>query len=148
MFGYHDDFLVGTADFKERLLGRDDVTHIATELLPALSKANTLGRILLPAHVVDALKKQYTDPQEILINVIDEFVQQANPRATWSVVLNALRHPFIRRHDLADEIEKKYDPQPTQDGMSLMLLFSTQIFFNFIDELFPFVCDFNFNNYL
>lgn len=97
----------------ETTLRKDDVTTLAEKLFSVQSKAMTLGRILKVS--TDHLAhKQYTDPLECLIGVLDGFVKQIKPRPTWKVVLGALRSPLIGELGLAREIENSLSP--SQNG--------------------------------
>ena len=62
----------------------------------------------VPKATVDSILKQYSNPEDQLFHVIDEFVNGIDPTPTWRVIANALRHPLIRMSSLAQKIEKKH----------------------------------------
>ena len=100
-----------------KTLVQDDVPEIVAAILDAQTKSELLGRVLkLPASTVSGIHKQYRDPEDCLFHVVDEFVKQVDPRPTWRVILNALRHPTVRLTGLANEIERSHCPQ-AEDGM-------------------------------
>ena len=107
-----------TETFKGRTLNQEDVPNVVGEILEVQTKSKTFGRVLgLPKVTMDSIHHQNSDPQECLIGVLDEFVKQVQPPPTWRVILEALRHPLIGQHRLAQEIESKYCPRlPTDDG--------------------------------
>ena len=106
----------GSPDFLDRTLVQDDVPEIVAAILDAQTKSERLGRVLkLPASTVSGIHKQYRDPEDCLFHVVDEFVKQVDPRPTWRVILNALRHLTVRQTFLANAIERKHCPQ-AEDG--------------------------------
>ena len=89
------------------------------EILEVQTKSKTFGRVLgLPKVTVDSIHLQYSDPQQCLFAVLDEFVKQVEPPPTWRVILEALRNPLINYHRLALKVERKYCLLThQQDGM-------------------------------
>ena len=70
----------GRRGFEDRILVRDDVPGIAAQILDVQTKSKIFGRVLkLPAHTVDRIHVQYSDPEECLFQVMDEFVKQVEP---------------------------------------------------------------------
>ena len=53
-----------------------------------------------------------SEPQDCLLQVIDEFLQQSYD-PTWRVIINALKHPLLNYHQLAQKIEMKYGGKKT-----------------------------------
>ena len=99
---------------------RDDVPGIVAQILDVQTKSKIFGRVLkLPAHTVDRIHVQYSDPEECLFQVMDEFVKQVEPRPTWRAIVNALRNPLIGLTSLAEKMESIHCPPPAQDGKSL-----------------------------
>ena len=79
------------------------------ELLEAQNKSKFLGlKLNLPTHVVEGIHDQYSDPQTRLLNVIEEFLRQVEPRPTWRVIVEALRSPAVKLPRLALRLEEKY----------------------------------------
>ena len=109
---------VGVDGFKDKILSQDDVPDVVCEILDVRTKSDKFGRVLkLPKATVDSVYQQYSDPQDRLFAVLDEFVKQVEPPPTWRVILEALRNPLIGQHRLAQEIESKYCLRiPTDDG--------------------------------
>ena len=78
------------------------------QILDVQTKSKIFGRVLkLPASTVDRIHVQYSDPEECLFQVMDEFVKQVEPRPTWRAIVNALRNPLIGFTNLVEEIEYK-----------------------------------------
>ena len=99
--------------FKDRILSQDDVPDVVREIFDVRTKSDKFGRVLkLPKATVDCIYQQNSDPQDRLFAVLDEFVKQVEPPPTWRVIVEALRHPMIGQHRLAQEIETKYCPRP------------------------------------
>ena len=90
-------------------MSQSDAVEIVEELLPAINKSLFLARKLkLLDHTVEALEKQYTDPQERLYHIIVEFLKGVEPRPTWRVILDALRSSIVNLPRLAEEIERSH----------------------------------------
>ena len=89
----------------DRILGKEDAIDVVGKLQDLVTKTKFLGRVLgLPPSTVESIHKQYSDPPERLLSVIDEFVKQVEPRPTWRTLLNALRGPLIGEYALAKTI--------------------------------------------
>ena len=99
--------------FEDRNLNEDDVPNVVCEILDMQTQSELFGRVLkLPVSTLKFIHQQHRDPRKCLFAVIDEFVKQMEPPPTWRVILEALRHPLIGQHCLAQEIESKYCPHP------------------------------------
>lgn len=86
-------------------------------------RSEMLGHLLkVPRVLLHYLQQEYSDPQDHLLHVVDEFLKGVDPRPTWRAIIDALRHPLLRFHKLAQEIEKKYSGNYISDGFGLVLL--------------------------
>ena len=95
----------------DKTLATDDAVKILEELLPAQNKSHPLGLVLnLPYHEVEAIHMQYQNPQERLLRVIIEFLNQVEPRPTWEVIVEALRSRAVNLPALARRVEAAYCP--------------------------------------
>ena len=96
-----------------------DVPDIVDRLYEVQAKWYMLGRILkINRGRLDGIRERFTDPEECLFNVIDEFVKQVEPRPTWRVISGALKHTLIREDWLARRIEHDYGhPGDQQNGI-------------------------------
>ena len=122
--------------FKDRTLNQEDVPNVVGEILEVQTKSKTFGRVLgLPKVTVDSIHQQNSDPQECLIGVLDEFVKQVEPPPTWRVIVEALGHPLIGQHRLAQEIESKYCPRPPTDDGSYTYSVSQSVHELFVTSL-------------
>ena len=99
-------------------LHESDTRIIYEELYEVRAKSKMLGLVLgLEKSTVDAIGAEYRDPADQLVQVIAEFLKQAEPGTTWRVIVNALRSPLIGMHALAKKIEAKYSIVPaTKSG--------------------------------
>ena len=94
---------------EDATLNDDDAMQIVCEIHEVQTKSATLGRLLkVKKTTVDSIHQQYSDPQERLVRVIDEFLKQVEPRPTWRIIANALRSSLINLPALAKKIEEKY----------------------------------------
>ena len=88
------------------MLGPDDAVDVLEELLPAQNKSYELGlKLKLPQHVVEAIHSKDLPPDKYLLKVLIKFLQQAEPRATWRVIVEALRSPAVDLPALAQKVE-------------------------------------------
>ena len=116
--------LVETDASEDRILSQDDVPDVFRDILEVQTKSEEFGRVLkIPKPAVDAIHQRYSDPKLRLLHVLDELVKQVEPPPTWKVIVEALRHPLIDQHRMAQEIERKHCPSPpTDDGTHTLCL--------------------------
>lgn len=83
--------------------------EILQEIMEVKSKCDTFGRIFkLPSYLVNLIHHQYSDPQDRLLQVIEDLCRQIDPKPTWRNIIGALRHPLLQYYKLALEIERKF----------------------------------------
>ena len=98
----------------DKELKPDDACRILEEILDAQNQSSFFGlRLGLPVRVVEAIHSRYQEPKERLLHVIFKFLNQAEPRPTWRVIVNALRSPVVNLPRLAKTMEEAHFPQPT-----------------------------------
>ena len=87
---------------------------IVEEILPAQNDSFELGlRLKLPHHEVEGIHSTHSDPRSRLLHVILAFLNQAEPRPTWRVIVDALRSPAVNLPRLANKVEATHFPDPT-----------------------------------
>ena len=87
------------------VLTPDDARTILNELFDARNQSLMLGLALkLPFHKVKAIHSQYQNPRDRLHYVIIEFLNQAEPRPTWRVIVKALRSRAVNLPHLARRV--------------------------------------------
>ena len=107
----------------DTILNQDDVPAIVEKIIHVQAKSEILGRILkLPDGQVQSIVKKYTDHQEQLFHVIDEFVKQVEPAPTWRSILAALRSPLIGAARLALEIEQGLSSTPQVPNLQPLMI--------------------------
>ena len=92
---------------------------VLEEILEAKTHARYIGlKFKLPKHVVDGIHTKYSDPQDHLHGIIEEYLKQVDPTPTWRAIADALRSPLVNLPHLAKRIEDKHcSPVPAQpDG--------------------------------
>jgi hypothetical protein len=93
----------------DSIMDPDDATEILQEIVEVKDKSETFGHLLrVPRVLLYSFRQEYNDPQDYLLHVIDEFLNGVNPRPTWRVIIDALRHPLLKYYELAREIESKH----------------------------------------
>ena len=98
----------------DETLSPDDAVHILEEILPAKNHSYVLGlKLGLPQHVVDGIHSKEMEPERYLLKVISEFLNEVGSRPTWRVIVDALRSPVVRLHQLAREVEAAHFPDTT-----------------------------------
>ena len=96
----------------------DDAVDILEELLPAQNHSFELGlRLRLLPYKVEGIHSTHRDPKDRLLHVILAFLNQAKPRPTWRVIVDALRSFAVNLPRLANKVEAAHfpDPTPTRD---------------------------------
>ena len=85
-----------------------DSLLILHEIIEVKARSDIFGRLLQLGRLrVNLIHREFSDPQDRLLQVIDEFIRQAD-EPTWRVIINALRRPLLNHNKLALEIERKY----------------------------------------
>ena len=97
----------------DETLKSDDVAGILDQLVEAQNHSYVLGLKLLPSHKVEAIHRQYQDPEERLLHILLAFTKQIQPRPTWSVIIEALKAPAVNLPSLARRVEADHFPDPT-----------------------------------
>ena len=98
----------------DETLSPDDAVHILEEILPAKNHSYVLGLLFsLPKHVVDGIHSKEMEPEGYLLKVISEFLNEVGSRPTWRVIVDALRSPVVRLHQLANVVEAAHFPDAT-----------------------------------
>ena len=97
-------------------LGPDDAVSVLEEILEAQIRTRFIGlKLKLPKHIVDGIHTKYSDPQECLYNVIEEYLKQVVPTPTWRAIADALKSPLVNLPHLVKRIEDNHcSPVPTQ----------------------------------
>ena len=122
---------------EDATLTPDDASDVLEELLPAQNKSYELGlKLKLPQHEVEAIHSRHLSSDERLREILIKFLKQAEPRATWRVIIEALRSPTVDDKALARKVEAAHFPHPTAirdvkvvetTGMSPSALFSVTV---------------------
>ena len=87
-------------------LTESDAARILEELLDAQNSAHLLGLMLnVKPRDVEAIMNKYQDPRDRLYHIIIAFLQQAEPKPTWMVIVDALRSPVVNLTALAERVE-------------------------------------------
>ena len=114
----------------DETLKSDDVSEILDELVEAQNHSYRLGLKLLPTYKVEAIHRQYQDPEDRLLHIFLAFTKQIQPRPTWRVIVEALRSPSVNLPTLAARVEaahfhETHDvvPKPTTGMLPLIVLF-------------------------
>ena len=89
---------------------------VLEELLPAQNKSYELGlKLKLPQHVVEDIHSKELPHDKYLLKVLIKFLQQAEPRPTWRVIIEALRSPAVDLPVLARSVEAAHFPNSPSD---------------------------------
>ena len=90
-------------------LGPDDAVSVLEGILEAKTQARYIGlKLKLPAHIVDGIRVKYSDPQDHLHGIIEEYLKQVNPTPTWRAIADALKSPSVNLPHLAKRIEDNH----------------------------------------
>ena len=88
--------------------------NILEELLEAQNQSFTFGlKLKLPVHDVKAICARFSEPRKQLLHIIISFLEQAEPRPTWRVIVDALRSDAVGLTALARRVEKAHFPDLT-----------------------------------
>ena len=94
---------------------------VLEELLPAQTKSYVLGlKLKLQQHVVEAIHKELPSDQRLL-QILIKFLEQAEPRPTWRVIVDALKSPVVGLTALARRVEAAHFPDVVPETTTGML---------------------------
>ena len=89
---------------------------ILEELLDAQNHAHLLGLMMnVKPRDVEAIQATYQQPKDRLLHIILAFLNQAEPRPTWRVIVDALKSPVVNLETLAMRVEAAHFPTSTRD---------------------------------
>ena len=89
----------------------DDAGKILEELLDAQNHAHLLGLMMnVKPRDVEAIQATYQQPKDKLLHIILAFLNQAEPRPTWRVIVEALRSRVVNLSALAKRVEAAHFP--------------------------------------
>ena len=87
----------------------DDAILILQEIIEVKEKYFVFGLLLkVESNVMYSIHYQHSDPEDCLLQVIEEFMKQAEPEPTWRVIINILSHPLLNYTELAQKIEREF----------------------------------------
>ena len=110
------------------ILTPDDAVDMLEELLPAQNKSYEMGlKLKLPQHEVESIHSAYSKPRSRLLHILIGFANQAEPRPTWGVIVEALRSPAVNLPALAAGVEAAHLPDPTTTPREVVLPETTGI---------------------
>ena len=93
----------------EGVLTPDDARSVLNALWSARQKTFELGlRLNIPAHELESIHSNYSNPRDRLLHIILAFLRQAEPRPTWRVIVDALRSRVVNLTALAERVEAAY----------------------------------------
>ena len=89
-------------------LTSDDLQEVFEALYSITSNYVPFGmKLNVPLSTIRATEKQYANPCDCLIEILDFRLKQL-PLLTWRDIVQALRSPIVQQHDLARTIESQY----------------------------------------
>ena len=89
----------------EDVVTPSDAAEVVEELLPAQNKSYELGlKLNLPPYEVENTHSSYSKQEKRLLHVIMQFLNQAEPRPTWRVIIDALRSRLVNLPQLGQEL--------------------------------------------
>lgn len=122
--------LLTLAANEAEVLTPDNAVDVMEKLLPAQNKTFQLGlKFKLPEHEVESIHSTYSKPPDRLLHLIIGFTKKG--KASWRVIVEALRSPAIGLHELASEIEAAYlSSSITADGKPDRFLVQSRLSWN------------------
>ena len=123
------------------VLTPNDAVQVAEELLPAQNKSYQLGlKLKLQPHEVESIHSTYATPEERLLRIVMLFLNQVDPKPTWSVIVDALKSPLVNLLQVARVVETAHFPDTTSTPVSGA---TGKIITSFLSSVFIHVCLFS-----
>ena len=105
--------LLLTAPAVDETLTLKDAKKILEELVEAQNHSSLLGLTLnVRPDDIKATEERYSNPRERLLHIIIAFLNQAEPRPTWRVIIDALKNPVVNLTALAERMKTAHFPDP------------------------------------
>ena len=90
---------------------------IVNELYEVNTKWNDIGiQLEIPKATRKRLQQAYRDdPQRALTDMMDEWLESADPEPSWSAIVDALRSRSVNAKTLANNLERRWCPDQYHD---------------------------------
>ena len=92
------------------------LNFVRKELFDARAKWYDIGIELdIPTSTLKSIKSMYNSPADCLVDMLDTWLKQIDPKPSWKVLINALEQPTVAEKQLAKRLRHKY--YPSKKGM-------------------------------
>lgn len=93
-------------------LSDKDIKHVRREIYDARTKWYDIGiELEIPTSTLKSIKLMYNNsPAECLVEMLDTWLKQVNPKPSWRLLTNALEQPTVGEEQLADKLKRRYCP--------------------------------------
>ena len=88
-----------------------DIKCVRRELYEARVKWYHIGiELELATSTLKCIKSMCDSPAECLVEMLDTWLKQVDPKPSWRLLINALEQPPVGEKQLADKLKQKYYP--------------------------------------
>ena len=93
------------------ILSDRDIKLVRREIYEARAKWYDIGiELEIPTGTLKSIKSMYDSPAECLVEMLDTWLKQVDPKPSWRELINALEQPTVGEERLADRLKHKYYP--------------------------------------
>ncbi len=93
-----------------------DIKHVRRVIYDARAKWYDIGiELEIPTGTLKSIKSMYDSPADCLVEILDIWLKQVEPKPSWRLLITALEQPTIGEERLADKLKQKC--YPSKKGM-------------------------------
>ena len=93
-----------------------DIKHVRREIYEARAKWYDIGiELEIPTGTLKSIKSMYGSPADCLVEMLDTWLKQVDPKPSWRLLIDALEQPTVGEERLAERLKQKY--YPSKKGM-------------------------------
>ena len=107
----HPTYCYSTVTETIPTLSDKDIKRVRIDIYEARAKWYDIGiELEIPTGTLKSIKSMYDSPAECLVEMLDTWLKQVDPKPSWRLLINALEQPAVGEERLAERLKQKYYP--------------------------------------
>ena len=88
-----------------------DIKRVRRDIYEARAKWYDIGiELEISIGTLKSIKSMCDSPAECLVEMLDTWLKQVDPKPSWRLLINALEQPTVGEERLAERLKQKYYP--------------------------------------
>ena len=93
------------------VLSDRDIRLVRREIYEVRAKWYDIGiELEVPTGTLKSIKSMYDSPAECLVEMLDTWLKQVDPKPSWRLLISALEQPTVGEERLAERLKHKHYP--------------------------------------